>query len=462
MSEMRELAAEAIELDAWVEEIPDYQAHFDRFLTRLEKGAHKMNISNATTGGGTSRSPMRVPFRGQGGAAISQATADTSSAIYIWQRGTGSYYDGFVVAPVRLVNTCEISNLTQQATDGKDRGLVKIKREELQNSLKAFDNGVEGLIHRDGSGTIDTIPTTATVNSATGGGTIGTPTYSSIVGLNTAASFQDQQVVQVLSAVGGTNRGSFTISFVDPVAQTIYCAAALPSSGGATAVGDILVVQGGTGAAGSSILGKDYWLQNGNTGTIGGISKANYPGRLSTPVINFNSTGSVTQNTAQRVQAIRMRALGDDYDPNKSAFWLANPAQGVALSDQYYNPGYTRLDQGNKEYVPDTASKMMQKTILGEDAVWATTAEPTRMDYIVPDTWYFGELFPTRLHEWTPGNTVAAVPAIGQSAGATYFDSTMFAYERGFQLVCNDPKENFYLENLPAFHSDFLPQPLRG
>lgn len=447
MAIMNELAAEAIELDQWVEEIPDYQAHFDRFLTRLEKGAHKMDISNNTSGGGTTRSPMRVPFRGQGGAAISQATADTNAAIYVWQRGTGSYYDGFVAAPVRLINTCEISNLTQQATDGKDRGLVKIKREELQNSLKVFDNGVEGLIHRDGSGTIDQIPLTATVNSATGGGTIGTPTYSSIVGLNTAGSFQDQQVVQVLSAVGGTNRGSFTISFVDPVAQTIYCAAALP---GSTAVGDILVVQGATGAAASSILGKDYWLANGNVGTIGGIAKANYPGRLSTPTINFNGTGAITNATAQRVEAIRMRAMGDDYDQNKAGFWLANPAQGVALSNQFYGVGYTRLDEGNKDYVPDTAKKMMQKTVLGEDVVWATTAEPTRMDYIIPDTWYFGELFPTRLHEWTPGNTIAAVPAIGQSAGATFFDSTMFAYERGFQLVCNNPKENFYLQNLPV------------
>jgi hypothetical protein len=447
---MTELAAEAVELDAWVDEIPDYQAHFDRFLTRLEKGGHKMNISNATQGGGVSRSPMRVPFRAQGGAAIQQATADTNSSIFVWQRGTGSYYDGFVVAPVRLVNTCEISNLLQQATDGKDRGLVKIKREELQNSLKVFDNGVEGLIHRDGSGTIDQIPTSATVNSGTGGGASGSATYSSIIGLPSAASFQDQQTVQVLSAVGGTNRGSFTISYVDPVALTVYSTTVLPSTGGATQTGDILVVQGATGAAGSSILGKDYWLQNGNVGTIGGIVKANYPGRLSTPVINFNNSGTVVQSTAQRIQAIRMRALGDDYDENESCFWVANPSQGVPLADQYYTPGYVRLDQGEKENVPDTARKFMQKTVLGEDVVWASTAEPTRMDLIVPNTWYFGELFPTRLHEWTPGNTVAAVPAIGQSAGATYFDSQMFAYERGFQLVCNDPKRNFSLLNLPV------------
>jgi hypothetical protein len=444
---MNELAAEAIELDAWVEEIPDYQQHFDRFLTRLEKGAHKMDISNATSGGGVTRSPMRVPFRGQGGGGIQQMTADTSSAIAIWNRGTGSTYDGFVVAPVRLSNVCEISNLTLQATDGKERGLVKIRREELQNTLKTFDSQTEGLIHRDGSGTIDQIPTTATINSATGGGASGSATYSSIVGMNTAASFQDQQTVQVLSAVGGTNRGSFTISYVDPVSQTLYSTTALP---GGTAVSDILVVAGATGAAGSSILGKDYWLANGNTGTIGGIAKANYPGRLSTPVINFGGTGAITNNTAERVQAIRMRAMGDDYDANKSAFWLANPAQGVSLSNNFYNVGYTRLDEGSKDYVPDTARKMMQKTILGEDAVWASTAEPTRMDYIVPDTWYFGELFTTRLHEWMPGTTVIPVPANSSTAGQTYLDSTMFAYERGFQLVCNNPKENFYMYGLPA------------
>lgn len=445
-SPMNELAAEAVELDAWVDEIPDYQQHFDRFLTRLEKGAHKMDISNSTQGGGVNRSPMRVPFRGQGGGGIQQMTADTSSGIAVWGRGTGSTYDGFVAAPVRVSNVCEISNLTQQATDGKDRGVVKIKREELQNTLKTFDSQTEGLIHRDGSGTIDQIPTTATVNNATGGGASGSPTYSSIVGLNTAGSFQDQQTVQVLSAVGGTNRGSFTISYVDPVAQTIYSTTALPTG---TTTSDILVVSGATGAAGSSILGKDYWLANGNTGTIGGISKANYPGRLSCPTINFGGNGALVNSTAERVQAIRMRAMGDDFDPNKSAFWLANPSQGVALSNQFYNVGYTRLDQGGADYVPDTAKKMMQKTILGEDAVWASTAEPTRMDYIVPETWYFGELFTTRLHEWTPGNTIIAVPNIGGSAGTTYLDSTMFAYERGFQLVCNNPKENFYIQGLP-------------
>ena len=445
---MNELAAQAIELDSWVQDIPDYTAHRKSFSSRLDKGAHKQNISNYTSGGGVGRQPMRVPFRGQGGAAIQQATADTSSSIFIWNRGTGSNYGNFTAAPVRLVNTCEISNLTIEATDGKDRGLVKIKREELANSLKAFDDGREALLHRDGSGTINTIPAGAVINSGTGGGLIGTATYSSMT-VENAAAFQDQQTITFLSAVGGTSHGVATISFVEPVTNTIYSTAAWPTTAGGPVAGDIIVVQGATGAAASSVLGKDYWIQNGNVGTIGGVSKADWPGRFSTPTINFGGTGSIVPQTAQRIQAIRMRAMGDDFDGEESAFWVGNPAQSLQFSNMFYAPGITRIDNGG-DSIPDMARKNMSKTVLGTDVVWSTVAEPTRMDYIVPDTWHVGQLFDTRLHEWTPGNTVVPVPAIGGTAGQTYFDSFMFAYEWGGQYVCNDPKRNFYLQGLPV------------
>jgi hypothetical protein len=445
-----ELSVQAIELEAFVEEIADLQAHFDKLQTRLEKGGKKVQVSNMTTRGTTQRSPFWVPTRTQGGAAIQQFTADNSaslapSTVAAWPRGTGSSFTSFAASPVRLINVCEISNLAQQATDGKERGLIKFSREEMDKSLLSFDNGVEGVLNRDGSGTIDQIPTTATVNNATGGGALGSATYSSIIGLNTAASFVDQQTVQVLSAIGGTNRGTFVISYVDPVSQTIYSTTALPTG---TVPGDILVILGATGAAGSSIYGKDYWLSNGNVGTIAGVPKASFPGRFSTPTINFGGTGTIVNSTAQRIESIRMRALGDEYDENEEAFWYANPMQGVALSANYYNPGYTRLDE-NDDRVVDTAKKYMQKTWAGREVVWSSTAEPSRMDLIVPSTFYFGELFPTRLHEWTPGNPIAAVP-VNDGSGTTYYDSTMFAYERAFNLICQDPKRQFYLQGLPV------------
>ncbi len=438
-----EFAVQAIELEAFVEEIADLQQHFDKLQTRLEKGGKKVQISNTTVRGTTSRAPFWVPIRVQGGAGIQQFAADTSSTVASWPRGTASQFASYSASPVRTVNVCEISNLSQQATDGKERGLVKFSREEMDKSLLAFENGYEGLLNRDGSGTVDVIPAAATITTGGSGATT-----SIIAGLNNAASFTDQQQVLFFASVGGAQRGSTsaTISFVDPVAQTLNFSTGLPAG---VTQGDIITVLGSTGAAGSSIYGKDYWINNGNTGTLAGVPRASYPGRLSTPIINFGGSGSVVNSTAQRIESIRMRALGDDYDENEEAFWYANPVQGVALSDNYYNPGFTRLDE-NGDRVVDTAKKFMQKTWAGREVVWSSTSEPTRMDLIVPSTFYMGQLFPTRLHEWTPGNPIAPVPTNDGTGNTTFFDSQMFAYERGDNWICQNNKKCFTIQGLPV------------
>jgi hypothetical protein len=447
MAPVTELAYEAVELEAFVDQIPDYQARFNKLQARLLKDGKKVPISNMTTAGGVQRQPLRVPFRAQGGAAIQQFGADTSSSIPMWPRGTGSTNDAFVAAPVRIINTCEISNLTQQATQGKNRGLVMVNKEEMKQSLRSFENGIEGLFNGDGSGTIVAIPATATVSSGSGAGA----QTSFISGLTTVAGFSDQQVVQFLPSVGGTTRGTATISFVDPVAQTLYFSTVLPSTGGATAVGDVIVVLGATGAAGSSIFGKNYWIANGSVGFTAGINKALYPGRISTPTINLNNTGGLTNAMAQRIEALISRARGDsdgeDEGTGDKEFYYTNQAQGVSASNNYYNPGVTRLDEGG-DTVVDTAKKYMQKTLFGRPVVYSNTCDPTRVDRFKPSDWHVGVLFETRLHEWTPGNTIAPTPAV--TAGFTYFDSITFGYECGMQLVCADPKGQFYIQAAPV------------
>lgn len=440
MAPVTELAYEAVELETFVDQIPDYQARFNKLQQRLLKDGHKVPISNQTSAGGVQRAPMRVPFRAQGGAAIQQFSADTSGTIPLWPRGTGSYTDGFVAAPVRIINTCEISNLTQQATEGKDRGLVKVNKQEMKESLLSFENGIEGLFNGDGSGTIAPIPATATISSSSGTGA----QTSYITGLNTVAGFSDQQVIQDLPSVGGTARGTATISFVDPVAQTLWFSTALPAG---CATGDILVVLGATGAAGSSIYGSKYWIANGSSGTIAGINKALYPGRLSTPTINLNSTGAITNAMSQRIEAILSRSRGDEYDENEKEFYYCNPAQGVALSQNYYNVGYTRLDEGG-DTVTDTSKKFMQKTYGSREVVYSNTCDPTLIQRFKPSDWHVGELFSTRLHEWSPGVTIAPTPST--TSGYSYYDSITFGYEAGLQLVCADPKAQFYVQNAPV------------
>ena len=440
-----ELSVQNIELESFVEKIADLQQHFNKLQTRLERDGKTIQCSNMTSRAGQARAPFWVPTRVQGGAGIQQFASDTAGTVASWPRGSGSQFVSFAGSPIRLINVCEISNLAIEATSDKEKGLVKFSREEMDKTLLAFENGREALLNSDGTGTIDVIPSSATVNNNTGSGA----QTSSIVGLANASRFVDQQGILVFTAGGVARTTGITvalISYVDPVAETLYFSTVLPTG---TTTTDLLVIQGGTGVAGSSIWGQKYWINNSNTGTRGGVTVSNYPGRFQTPIINFNGSGSLVNSTAQRVESIRMRALGDDYDANEKSFWYTNFQQGVALADEFYNPGYTRLDEGGNKEVPDLARKNMQGTWASREIVYSSTADPTRMDLFVPEDWYKGELFPTRLHEWTPGNPIAAVPTNDGSGTTTYFDSQMFAYECGEQWICSNSKRQFSIQGLP-------------
>jgi hypothetical protein len=437
-----ELAVQNIELETFVTKIADLQQHFNKLQTRLDRDGNKKQCSNQTARGGVQRAPFWVPTRVQGGAGIQQFAADTTGTVASWPRGTASQFVSFAASPVRLINVCEISNLSVEATSDKETGLVRYDREEMEKTLLAFENGREALLNSDGTGTIDVIPSTATISSNSGTGA----QTSFISGLPNAPRFVDQQVIQDISA-GGSVRGTANISYVDPVALTLWFSTALP---GGIAATDLLVVQGAAGTAGSSIYGKNYWINNSATGTRAGVTISNYPGRFQTPIINFGGSGSLVNSTAQRVESIRMRALGDDYDANEKSFWYTNPVQGVALADEFYNAGYTRLDEGGNKEIPDLARRNMQPTWGGREVVYSSTADNSRMDLFVPEDWWKGELFETRLHNWTPGVTVAPVPTNDGTGTTTYFDSTQFAYEVGEQWICANSKRQFSIQGLPV------------
>jgi hypothetical protein len=444
-----ETAVEGVEVEVWADnELKNYQPFFMGLYNKLVKnGAKKVPVGFITSGGGIQRGAFRAGFRAQGGGNFTALALSTPGSIPPIPRGTASTYDSFAATPFQYLGVTEIASDAIAAVAG-GRGKIKLPSSEMEYSSDSFMNDMEGLIYGDASGTIDTIPSTGTVNNATGGGTIGTPTYSSILGVN-AALFTDQMVVQVFSAVGGTNRGSFTISFTDPVVPVIYSTTALPAG---TTTGDILVIQAGTGAAGSAVYGLKYWYKNGNGGTQAGITKANYPGRLSTPTLNANGQ-SLPPSVAAKIEAIRMRASGDkNYMQNdKGAFWYVNPAQGAQFASDFYNKYTPTYDLSGKDNVPDLA-KGMQKTFLGEDCLWSTTCDMTRADRVRAKDFIIGEAYTMRLKDFGEGLTIVPVPAQagGYGTGWTYLNSKMFAWEQALNMICVDPKSGFYISSLPT------------
>ena len=429
-----ETAVQSIEIEAFSQDIPDLVFSGTTAYSMFKKKAKTVQVANVTAGGGVTRPAYRVPFRVQSGAAIAQGTGNADAI----GRGTGSQYQDFAVSPIYVSSACEISWLAQNATKGKNRGLFNVEAKEMKNSMDSAMQGIEGLINGDGSGALDTIPSTATVNNGTGSG----QSTSSIVGLNVANVFSDQQVVQVFPSEGGTARGTFTISYVDGTTNTIYSASALPSG---TTTGDFLMVAGSSGAVGSSILGIRAWQVNSNTGTIGGLNRALFPGRLSTPTINLNG-GAITPGLAQRALVLLGRALGPDAEAMKSAVWYGAAEQAYAISNNYYNVQITQnIEKGDS--VPDTSRQFFPDTFGGREFIKSFTAQPSRLDLLVLDNWSIGELAPLQLHDFGAGQTVVSVPDASQTSSGSWLNSYMFVYESCFNLVDAAPRSGLYVQN---------------
>jgi len=421
-----EAAVEAVELDAFAKEIPDLVFHGTTGYSLFKNEATKVPVSNQSNAGGTQRPSFRVPFRVQAGSAIAQGTGNADAM----GRGTGSQWASFALAPIYLFNVCEISWLAQASTDSKSKGLFAVKAQEMKNSLDAAMQGIEGLINGDGSGMIDQIPSTATVNNNTGTGA----QTSSIVGLNVAVAFTDQQVVSVYSAAGAL-RGTATISYSDGPSNTLYFSTALP---GGTTTTDFLVVSGATYGSGNSLLGIRAWDVNSNTGIIGGLNRANFPGRLSTPTINL-AGAALTPGLANRAEVLLGRALGPDADSIKSGIWYGPPEQAYAQSNLMYNVQIANAQDIKGDKTLDMAKKFFADTFGGRKYHKSWTAQPNRIDLLVMDNWYIGELSPLELYDFGGGNVVAPVPDVNSStpSNASYLTSHMFAYNTCFNLCGN-------------------------
>lgn len=431
-SPLSEAAVEAVELDAFAKDIPNLIQHDESLYRLFHENATVVPVSNVTAAGGVSRPAFRIPTRIQGGAAITQGTGDGDSM----GRGTGSQWVGFALSPLFFFNVCELTFLSRIATEGRKRGLFNVQAQELNNSFKQFIQGIDGLIPGDGSGYLDIIPTSATINNNTGTG----QSVSSIVGLNNAFRFTDQQTVQVFSAPGGTRRGSFVISYVDPVTNTIYSAGSLPAG---TVAGDYLIVNGASGAAGGSVLGISAWMVNANTGTIGGINRANYPGRLSTPTIDL-AKKSISFSTGYRANTLMLRALGNSNQTIKSGAFVVGPDQAMQIANLYLNVLNADGSNVKGDTTPDMVKKNWPKTYAGYPLHVCMDQTPGRLDLICFDYWYLGELLPAELYDFGGGLTVVPVPDITNGG---YLTSSLFSYVCGFNLADSNPRAGCYITN---------------
>lgn len=435
---LQEAAVQGIELEAWAKMIADPIYTAKTLYQRFKSGTKTYPTANITarpnTAGTLSQRPaFQVPMRIQSGAAIQQGTGDGDSL----GRGTGSYWISGDISPVFLFSGCEVTYLAQLATAGKNRALFSVRAQELKNSFDVFMRGIEALWQGDSSGFLDQIPSTATVSNNSGSGN----STSFISGLNNANQFQDQQVIQVFPSVGGTSRGTATVSFVDGVSNTLYFSTVLPSTGGATATGDFLMVAGCSGAAGGSVAGIKTYQVNGNSGSVLGITRATYPNRFSTPTINLSSN-ALTPAVPYRLEIQIKRALGPDAEELENMFWYVPPDQQLAWNNITQNVKVVNQQEvkGDKEL--DLVKRYMPDTMGGREMVVGFNATPGRLDLLSPSTWGIVEMKEPSIYDF--GNGVTVMPVVDKNTGG-YLTSSIFYYNASLNLFNSNMRSGGYV-----------------
>lgn len=434
MPTLNEAAAESIELEQVGREIALLWPTFRGLYNLFEKSAKKVNIANVTQAAGGTRSAWRETMITQGASGISVGTGDGSSL----GSGTGSQTASFAMAPIWAFNVTQYTRLAELATNGAERAVESFTKTEIKRSIKQFYNGIEGLMNGDGSGAFDQIPANAVITTGGSGNTTAV-----IQGIQCAAAFVDQQVVQIFPSEGGSARGPATIGIVSVVEQKLNFSTALPAG---TTQGDYIMVAGASGAVGSSVLGIPYWNTNGNVGTKGGLTMANYPDRLSTPVINLGGA-QITPSVAQRAFVLLTRALGDDAEELEKGVWYGKPDQLATIASQWYSTIITQNSEPKSESVFDRARAGIGKEFGERPFIYSNTAKAGRADLLFPENWSLGELCPVGLYDFGGGNTVMPVPDIGGAAGATYLTAKMFVYEWGGQVCNRIPRHGLFVTN---------------
>ena len=433
MAALNEAAVQAVELETVREEIPDLMLTEDTFFARLKKAGRVLPMSTSTGGGAgstfdpTGRPSLRIPMRVAAGSTHQQFSADGGDM----GRGTGSLYAAQFLTPVSFSEACEITAQALWSTETGKKSRVQVKASEFTHTLEQFKSNLDADLQGDGSGTLATVTT-----PSSGSGPAGA-SFSNII-VNNANQFYDNQVVQVFPSVGGVSRGSFQISYVDGVVNTIWSAQALPAG---TTGGDLLIVNGASGGANSSLMGIRAYQVNGNSGTLNGLARSNFPGRLSTPTVNL-AGAAITVPIGRLVVSKIALALGNESPALADLIWYLNVDQAAAIENLAIQVAVTNQQEIKGDSSQDMLKKFTPATFVGYDMVKSVHALPGRVDALALKYWGLGELKASDLYD-VNGQTV--FPTIGGSGGINA--STVFYFVISFNVYNSNVRAGAFIQS---------------
>lgn len=328
-----------------------------------------------------------------------------------------------------LLQPSQYTFLAEWANDADVKSIQNFVTLTHEQAPKVFAGFIDSLLAlSDGSNTLDTVVSTTGTNG---------------IIVNNANAFQDQQPVDIWSALGGTLEGSVTIQSVDIANNTIWLTGAFPVG---TTAGWLILASGSSGQANSGIYGLPYYNVTGNLGNFMGIQRSTFPGKFSTPNINQGGK-AMTPASVRALFAQIILALGEERANSGELVAHGNVEAQAAWENIALNVQQIIMNQIKGDEITDMLTKRAPTIIAGREFLVNVRAKPGRIDFLPLKEWWRIE---TRKEDYIEVEGQTAFPAYGASGGIA--SSVLFYLAAVLQFGTSQPRLNAYYSNfaIPA------------
>ena len=368
--------------------------------------------------------PTRVPLELLAGGTFTTNSPDGGDL----GLGSAPITDFMTLVPVYFFQCSQWTKQAEISTNANEKAIEDYSKLIMKRAMKNFRTYMEAVFTQGaGDNQLDTVVSTGT----------------NVIYVHNANQFQDQQPIDIWTTTGGTFVGTVTVQSVDAANKALWLTGPVP---GGTTAGYGLYVRGSAGVANSGLFGLFQYAYGQNSGTVAGLQRTSYPGKLIMPYVNGQSQ-TLTQSTARKLTAQMQIALGATaaYDldlqfnmgPDMMAAWENT---GIAVSQVIQN-------QLTGDSSQDMLKKHTPKTFMGYPIVnkglGNIHAKQGRIDGVCVKCYFRCENQPIDFLEYG-GQTI--FPQYGASGGLAA--STFFYLWEGVQTGMDNPRAGCYADSI--------------
>lgn len=368
-----------------------------------------------------SNRPTRVPLQLLSGGKTRIGNPDGTDL----GRGSSFTTDAMTLVPIYIFYAGEYTKSAEINTNSTEKAIEDYAMRTMKEATLELSTTIEAILQGSGSNDLDTVVSLANGNTT--------------INVNNGNQFRDDQDIDIWTAIGGTFLGTVTILSVDNSNNALYLKQAAPNT---VAAGNVLLVNGSPGVSNSGLFGVRYWQVSSNTGSIGNLSRAAYPGKLTTPHVTGNNQ-ALTPAMARRLQLQMQKAMGVKSPDEEELVYQLNVDMDAAWENTGLNVTTVIQNQLGGTSSQDMLKKSTPKTFMGRRKLLNIHAAFGRIDGLALKHWFRCENQAIDYYE-VAGQTL--FPTYGASGGLN--SSMIFYLWTGIQVGSSNVRAGVYADGI--------------